>query len=110
MSSLRKRRQPHHFYHHRIMDPQIAKHQPMMLKQPDVDGWLGHQSVLTYNTFCFVLIDMTLIKESDLTFPLMRFSFTRLINIPISGSKAEMLCNVISLSNRALSLQKERLR
>ena len=55
-----KRRQPHHLNHHRSMDPQIAKHQPMMSKQPDLGGWLGHQSLLTYNTFCFVLIDVTL--------------------------------------------------
>ena len=41
------------------MDLQIAKHQPMMSKQPDLGGWLGRQSRLTYNTFCFVLIDVT---------------------------------------------------
>ena len=40
-SSLRKRRQPHQLYHHRSVDPQIAKHHSMMSKLPDLDGWLG---------------------------------------------------------------------
>ena len=77
------------------MEPQIAKHQPMMSKQPDLGGWLGRQSLLTYDLlFCFDRCD---VKEAVFIFPLMYR--------PISGSKGEMLCNAISLCDRALSLQ-----
>ena len=47
-----------HLYRHSSMYPQIAKHQHMLSKQPDLHGWLGRQSDLTYKTL--VLIDVTL--------------------------------------------------
>ena len=34
---------------------QLAKHQPMLSKQPNLDGWLGRQSDLTYKTFVLLL-------------------------------------------------------
>ena len=57
---FRMRRERHHLYNHCGMDPQRPKHQLMMWKQSDLDRWLGRQSALTYNTFCFVLIDVML--------------------------------------------------
>ena len=62
------------------MDPQLAKHQPMLWKQPDLDGRLSRQSDLTYKKFVLLFfLDVTLGIGLDFSFEVF---FTRSIVPP----------------------------